>query len=65
MSPNTSGSTAMPIVRVAVLAAGDEQGSRGRLTDVALPVGLPLREVVPAVRRIIGVNGAPESVGSA
>jgi len=55
----------MPIVRVAVLAAGDEQGSRGRLTDVALPVGLPLREVVPAVRRIIGVNGAPESVGSA
>ncbi|WP_323848767.1 type VII secretion integral membrane protein EccD [Mycolicibacterium mucogenicum] len=53
MSPNTSGSTAMPIVRVAVLAAGDEQGGRGRLTDVALPVGLPLREIVPAVRRIV------------
>ncbi|MUL76243.1 type VII secretion integral membrane protein EccD [Mycobacterium sp. CBMA226] len=51
----------MPIVRVAVLAAGDEQGGRGRLTDVALPVGLPLREIVPAVRRIIGVNGLPDA----
>jgi len=51
----------MPIVRVAVLAAGDEQGGRGRLTDVALPAGLPLREIVPAVRRIVGVNGAPDS----
>ncbi|WP_275263603.1 MULTISPECIES: type VII secretion integral membrane protein EccD [unclassified Mycolicibacterium] len=65
MSQNTSGSTAMPIVRVAVLAAGDEPGGRGRLTDVALPVGLPLREIVPAVRRIIGVNGAPDSAASA
>jgi len=44
-----------------VLAAGDEQGGRGRLTDVALPAGLPLREIVPAVRRIVGVNGAPDS----
>lgn len=61
MSPNTSGSTAMPIVRVAVLAAGDEQGGRGRLTDVALPAGLPLREIVPAVRRII----APEAASGA
>ncbi|MFL0175390.1 type VII secretion integral membrane protein EccD [Mycobacterium sp. SMC-13] len=65
MSPNTSGSTAMPIVRVAVLAAGDEQGGRGRLTDVALPAGLPLREIVPAVRRIVGVNGAPDSAAPA
>jgi type VII secretion integral membrane protein EccD len=55
----------MPIVRVAVLAAGDEQGGRGRLTDVALPAGLPLREIVPAVRRIIGVNGATDSAASA
>jgi type VII secretion integral membrane protein EccD len=55
----------MPIVRVAVLAAGDEQGGRGRLTDVALPAGLPLREIVPAVRRIVGVNGAPDSAASA
>ncbi|OBA79280.1 type VII secretion integral membrane protein EccD [Mycolicibacterium mucogenicum] len=51
----------MPIVRVAVLAAGDEQGGRGRLTDVALPAGLPLREIVPAVRRII----APEAASGA
>ncbi|TLH75094.1 type VII secretion integral membrane protein EccD [Mycolicibacterium phocaicum] len=51
----------MPIVRVAVLAAGDEQGGRGRLTDVALPAGLPLREIVPAVRRII----APEAASAA
>lgn len=58
MSPNTSGSTAMPIVRVAVLAAGDEPGGRGRLTDVALPAGLPLREIVPAVRRIIAADAA-------
>ncbi|MBN9636659.1 MAG: type VII secretion integral membrane protein EccD, partial [Actinobacteria bacterium] len=58
MSPNTSGSTAMPIVRVAVLAAGDEQGGRGRLTDVALPAGLPLREIVPAVRRIVSSETA-------
>ncbi|WP_212814442.1 MULTISPECIES: type VII secretion integral membrane protein EccD [unclassified Mycolicibacterium] len=55
----------MPIVRVAVLAAGDEQGGRGRLTDVALPAGLPLREIVPAVRRIVGVNGAPDSAAPA
>lgn len=48
----------MPIVRVAVLAAGDEQGGRGRLTDVALPVGLPLREIVPAVRRIVAPDAA-------
>lgn len=58
MSPNMSGSTAMPIVRVAVLAAGDEQGGRGRLTDVALPAGLPLREIVPAVRRIVSPDTA-------
>ncbi|MDR3662743.1 MAG: type VII secretion integral membrane protein EccD [Mycobacterium sp.] len=53
MSQNTSGSTAMPIVRVAVLTAGDLPGGGGRLTDVALPAGLPLREIVPAVRRIV------------
>jgi type VII secretion integral membrane protein EccD len=43
----------MPIVRVAVLAAGDTQSGGGRLTDVALPASLPLREIVPAVRRIV------------
>ena len=40
---------AMPIVRVAVLAAGD---AGGRITDMALPTELPLREILPAVRRM-------------
>jgi len=56
MSLNTSTSTASPLVRVAVLAAPDgPDGSHvgGRLTDLALPAGLPLREIVPAVRRIV------------
>jgi type VII secretion integral membrane protein EccD len=39
----------MPIVRVAVLAAG-EQG--GRVTDMALPTELPLREILPTVRKL-------------
>jgi type VII secretion integral membrane protein EccD len=39
----------MPIVRVAVLTAGD---AGGRLTDMALPTELPLREILPAVRRM-------------
>ncbi|OBI84382.1 type VII secretion integral membrane protein EccD [Mycobacterium sp. E740] len=39
----------MPIVRVAVLAAGE---AGGRLTDMALPTELPLREILPAVRRM-------------
>lgn len=38
-------STLMPIVRVAVLATG-------RVTDMALPTELPLREILPAVRRM-------------
>ncbi|MCK0177279.1 type VII secretion integral membrane protein EccD [Mycolicibacterium sp. F2034L] len=41
--------TVMPIVRVAVLAAGDDGG---RLTEMALPAGLPLREILPAVQRM-------------
>ncbi|MGB8403029.1 MAG: type VII secretion integral membrane protein EccD [Mycobacterium sp.] len=60
MSQNTSGSTVMPIVRVAVLAAGDADNG-GRLTDLALPAGLPLREIVPALRRIV----APDHEDSA
>ncbi|BBX64721.1 ESX-3 secretion system protein EccD3 [Mycobacterium saskatchewanense] len=40
----TSG-TVMPIVRVAILA-------ESRLTEVALPAELPLREILPAVRRL-------------
>lgn len=36
----------LPIVRVAVLA-------HGRITDVALPTELPLRELLPAVQRLV------------
>ncbi len=48
--------TVMPIVRVAVLAAGaDEESGRaaGRLTELALPAELPLREIIPAVQRTV------------
>ncbi|KAA8969633.1 type VII secretion integral membrane protein EccD [Mycobacterium sp.] len=38
-------SAVMPIVRVAVLA-------ESRLTEMALPADLPLREILPAVRRL-------------
>ncbi len=41
----TSG-TVMPIVRVAILA-------ESRLTEVALPAELPLREILPAVQRLV------------
>lgn len=44
-----SDNTVMPIVRVAVLAAGEEGG---RLTEMALPAGLALREILPAVQRM-------------
>lgn len=43
-------STAMPIVRIAVL-------SDSRLTEIALPAELPLREILPAVQRLV----APDS----
>ena len=44
---------AMPIVRVAVLAAGGpDDPAGGRVTDMALPTELPLREILPAVRRM-------------
>ncbi len=45
-----SDNAVMPIVRVAVLAAGDDGG---RLTELALPAGLPLREILPAVQRLV------------
>jgi type VII secretion integral membrane protein EccD len=41
----TSG-TVMPIVRVAILADS-------RLTEIALPAELPLREILPAVQRLV------------
>jgi type VII secretion integral membrane protein EccD len=39
-------SAAMPIVRVAILA-------ESRLTEMALPAELPLREIIPAVERLV------------
>jgi type VII secretion integral membrane protein EccD len=45
-----SDNAVMPIVRVAVLAA---DGDGGRLTDLALPAELPLREILPAVQRLV------------
>lgn len=44
----------MPIVRVAVLAAADGEAARtGRVVDMALPTELPLREILPAVRKLV------------
>lgn len=49
----TSG-TVMPIVRVAILADS-------RLTEMALPAELPLREILPAVQRlVVPANGGSE-----
>ena len=53
--------TVMPIVRVAVLADS-------RLTEMALPTELPLREILPAVQRLVvpaESNGDGAVVGSA
>ena len=49
--------TVMPIVRVAVLAAGDGADGAGRLTEMALPAELPLREIIPAVQRTVLPTG--------
>ncbi|MCV6970169.1 type VII secretion integral membrane protein EccD [Mycobacterium bohemicum] len=49
----TSG-TVMPIVRVAILADS-------RLTEIALPTELPLREILPAVQRLMVVPSDPEA----
>jgi type VII secretion integral membrane protein EccD len=43
-------SAVMPIVRVAVLA-------ESRLTEMALPAELPLREILPAVQRLVTPDG--------
>lgn len=58
--PVTAG-TVMPIVRVAILADS-------RLTEMALPAELPLREILPAVQRLVGPgvrNGDSEDAGDA
>jgi type VII secretion integral membrane protein EccD len=46
-----SDTTVIPIVRVAVLA-GTRPDAAGRLTEMALPAQLPLREILPAVQRL-------------
>lgn len=46
-----SNNTVIPIVRVAVLA-GSDSDTAGRLTEMALPAELPLREIIPAVQRL-------------
>jgi type VII secretion integral membrane protein EccD len=55
-----SDNTVMPIVRVAVLAAGTDGG---RLTEMALPSELPLREILPAVQRIVQPSRGERSDG--
>jgi len=55
----TLGTPVLPVVRVAILA-------ESRLTDIALPAELPLREILPTVARLLP-NGddidEPERVG--
>jgi type VII secretion integral membrane protein EccD len=53
-----SDNAVMPIVRVAVLAAGD---AGGRLTELALPAELPLREILPAVQRLVSPGSQEEA----
>ncbi|MGB8390819.1 type VII secretion integral membrane protein EccD [Mycobacterium sp.] len=53
--------TVMPIVRVAILADS-------RLTEMALPTELPLREILPTVRRLVApaaANGDSDDAASA
>ncbi|MBO0681248.1 type VII secretion integral membrane protein EccD [Mycolicibacterium sp. S2-37] len=57
-----SDNTVMPIVRVAVLAAGDDGG---RLTEMALPADLPLREILPAVQRMAHPHDDSDSTDAA
>lgn len=47
-------STVMPIVRIAVLADS-------RLTEIALPAELPLREILPAVQRLVAPAGGDDA----
>lgn len=56
--PDTVTDATMPIVRVAVLA-------ESRLTEVALPAELALREIVPAVQRLLAVGDDDDTAISA
>ncbi len=49
-------SAVMPIVRVAILA-------ESRLTEMALPAELPLREILPAIQRLVVPAGANGDAG--
>ncbi|ORV82358.1 type VII secretion integral membrane protein EccD [Mycolicibacterium iranicum] len=63
---NNAFGAVMPIVRVAVLTATESDGEpdgSGRLTEIALPAQLPLREIIPAVQRIVAPSD--ETVGAA
>jgi type VII secretion integral membrane protein EccD len=55
-APVMSGAV-MPIVRVAVLADS-------RLTEMALPAELPLREILPAVERLVATDADESGDGS-
>ncbi|WP_156751664.1 type VII secretion integral membrane protein EccD [Mycobacterium sp. 1245111.1] len=50
-------STVIPIVRVAILADS-------RLTEIALPADLPLREILPAVERLVVPAVADDAAGT-
>lgn len=50
-------STVIPIVRVAILADS-------RLTEIALPADLPLREILPAVERLVVPAVAEDAAGA-
>jgi type VII secretion integral membrane protein EccD len=56
----------MPIVRVAVFATA---GDGGRMTELALPSELPLREILPVVQRLVlpvdDTGAAPEPLSLA
>lgn len=56
LSGGTSGTPVLPVVRVAIMAGG-------RVVDMALPVELPLREIIPAVRRLLPSSEPAEAVG--
>jgi type VII secretion integral membrane protein EccD len=58
MSSQVKPLTAMPIVRIAVLATcGPDDAKSARVTDMALPTELPLRELLPTVRRLALPSG--------
>ncbi|MFI5506620.1 type VII secretion integral membrane protein EccD [Mycobacterium sp. NPDC051804] len=61
---SSAAAPSMPIVRVAVLASGGPDSPGGRVTDMALPTELPLREILPAVRRM-AVAGDEDSGATA